>query len=71
MDSIKSLEVQIANGHQSGVDILLTSQWPKGVENGAASLVVLRLIYAYQQINKILFSFLRMMPIVRNLAQLF
>lgn len=38
MDSIKSLEVQIANGHQSGVDILLTSQWPKGVENGAASL---------------------------------
>jgi hypothetical protein len=38
MEAIKSIEVQVGNG-LTGVDILLTSQWPKGVENLALPLV--------------------------------
>lgn len=38
MEAIKSIEVQVGNS-STGVDILLTSQWPKGVENLAAPLV--------------------------------
>ena len=38
MDAIKSIEVQVANS-PNGVDLLLTSQWPKGVENLAVNLV--------------------------------
>ncbi|KZS05856.1 CWF19 protein 1 [Daphnia magna] len=37
MEAIKSIEVQVGNS-STGVDILLTSQWPKGVENLAAPL---------------------------------
>lgn len=36
-ETLKSIEVQIANS--PGVDILLTSQWPKGVERSGNSLV--------------------------------
>lgn len=39
MEAIKSIEVQVGNS-SAGVDILLTSQWPKGVENLAAPLVI-------------------------------
>ena len=40
MEAITSIEVQIANSeNSSGVDVLLTSQWPKGVENATAGLV--------------------------------
>lgn len=39
MDAIKSIEVQVAN-IQGGVDILLTSQWPKDAEKFAANLVI-------------------------------
>jgi len=39
MEAITSIEVQIANSeNSSGVDVLLTSQWPKGVENATAGL---------------------------------
>ena len=45
MDSIKSIEVQLLNDSQfAGVDILLTSQWPSGIENFAASLVISHLL---------------------------
>lgn len=37
-EAAKSIEVQIGNSF-AGVDILLTSQWPKGVENLANPLV--------------------------------
>ena len=40
VDAIKSIEVQVANS-PNGVDLLLTSQWPKGVENLAVNLVCL------------------------------
>lgn len=36
-ETLKSIEVQIANN--PGVDVLLTSQWPKGVEKLGNSLV--------------------------------
>lgn len=40
MDAVKALEVQLLNSPNfKGVDILLTSQWPKGVEQHAAALV--------------------------------
>ena len=45
MDAIRSIEIQTASSQQIGVDILLTSQWPKGVENGAASLVLALLTF--------------------------
>jgi hypothetical protein len=38
MEAIKSIEVQVGNS-SAGVDILLTSQWPKSVENLAVPLV--------------------------------
>lgn len=38
MEAIKSIEVQVGNS-SGGVDVLLTSQWPIGVENLAAPLV--------------------------------
>ena len=38
MEAIKSIEVQVGNS-SAGVDILLTSQWPIGVENSAVPLV--------------------------------
>lgn len=41
LEAIKSIEVQIGNSF-NGVDILLTSQWPKSVENLAAPLVCCR-----------------------------
>ena len=40
LDAIKSIEVQIANTQGGAVDILLTSQWPKGAENQAVNLVI-------------------------------
>ena len=39
MEAIKSIEVQVAGNSSTGVDILLTSQWPKSVENLAVPLV--------------------------------
>jgi hypothetical protein len=40
MEAIKAIEVQLLNSPKfAGVDILLTSQWPKGVEQHATSLV--------------------------------
>ena len=42
MEAIKAVEVQLLNSPKfAGVDILLTSQWPKGVEQHATSLVCL------------------------------
>ena len=40
MDAVTSIEVQLLNSPKfNGVDILLTSQWPKNVENLANKLV--------------------------------
>ena len=40
MEAIKSIEIQAGNS-SAGVDILMTSQWPKGVENLAVPWVIL------------------------------
>ena len=38
LEAVNSIEVQVANS-SNGVDLLLSSQWPRGVENLAVDLV--------------------------------
>ena len=73
MDAIKSIEVQVAN-IQGGVDILLTSQWPKDAERFAASLVSYFFINYYIIKERYLiknFLFLRKEDRVKNSAPLY
>ena len=64
MEAIKSIEVQVGNS-SAGVDILLTSQWPKSAENLAVPLVCYVIFKASLNL-KIVFFLNRKVRIVKS-----